>query len=88
MPDLAKKKKTQTFLNEAENKVILTAETAYRFVDSLISTQILLWEIKTMQQINKPDIFSSIYKAITILDSQTSGLAQAWEQNQLGVWTH
>lgn len=55
MPEQEKKR---TSLNQAENKVSLTVETAYRFVDSFINTQILVWEIKVIQQFNKPDIFS------------------------------
>lgn len=40
MPGLEKKKS----LNQAENKVPLPTETAYRFVGSFTSTQILLWD--------------------------------------------
>lgn len=66
MPDL----EIRTSPNQAENKVPLTAETAYRFVGSFTSTQIPPWEIKMTQQINKPGIFPLIYKAITTLTAR------------------
>lgn len=49
----------RTSLNQAVTKAHLPAETAYKSVGSFASTQILLWEIKIKQHINKPGIFHS-----------------------------
>lgn len=70
MTDLEKR----TSLNQAGNKFPLTAGTAYRFVGSFISTQILLWEIEMTQQINKPDVFSFFFPLISKAITMTARL--------------
>lgn len=49
----------RTSLNQTVTKAHLPAETAYKSVGSFTNIQVLLWEIKIKQHINKPGIFHS-----------------------------